>query len=44
MKNRISLPELEHPINSNFKKESFTGGPPCVVAVVAIVTIALKPE
>jgi len=34
MKHTINLPELENPINSNFKKESFTGAGPCLVVGV----------
>ena len=35
MKNRIVLPELENPINSNFKEESFTGHLVCVGVAIA---------
>jgi hypothetical protein len=36
MTKKIMLPELENPINSNFKKESFTGGLPCLAATAAV--------
>jgi len=37
MKNTVNLPELENPINSNFKQESFTGGAICLGIIIAII-------
>jgi len=36
MKHTINLPELENPINSNFKSESFTGGPICLGVILLL--------
>ncbi|MBL4643180.1 MAG: hypothetical protein JKY44_06270 [Flavobacteriaceae bacterium] len=41
MNNRILLPELENPITSNYKKESFTGGLPCLIPKITVATIGV---